>query len=118
MPVTYNVYFDSVLPVSIGQSALTLAVPDSPLTYGGSYLWRVDSVNEFGTTTGDEWSFGTIGFHAPRTSARYKSDNSVVPSGTSFDSDTMYFTGENFMGGVVRLVAAAAAAIWYEGIYA
>ena len=25
--------------------------------YGTEYAWRVDSINEFGTTTGDEWSF-------------------------------------------------------------
>ncbi len=123
MAETYNVYFGTT-PAGLerlvsGISELSTVVVGIPLAYSTTYYWRVDATNENGTTTGDVWSFTTLAYDQPQSSARYKSDKSVVPMGTAFDPDTMYYTGENFIGGSVRrLVAAANNAIWYEAIEA
>jgi len=36
-----------------------------PLDFGTTYQWRIDSVNDEGTTTGDTWSFTTLTFNPP-----------------------------------------------------
>jgi len=36
-----------------------------PFPYGTTYQWRIDSVNDEGTTTGDVWSFTTMEFTPP-----------------------------------------------------
>ncbi len=71
---TYDVYLGtdpgSLTLVSDGQAGTTY----DPGTLDGEteYFWRIDSVNEYGTTTGDLWSFTTgkamqrnmlLGFH-------------------------------------------------------
>jgi hypothetical protein len=33
--------------------------------YNATYTWRVDSVNQFGTTTGDTWTFTSVNFDPP-----------------------------------------------------
>ena len=75
--------------------------------YGEVYYWRVDAVNDAGTTQGDEWYFTALIF------------DPVLPTGTSLDEDgepTGDPTGENNMITIKRLVAAAKNAIWYEEI--
>jgi len=39
-----------------------------PFPYGTTYQWRIDSVNDEGTTTGDVWSFTTMEFIPPEVS--------------------------------------------------
>ncbi|MHC4660657.1 MAG: fibronectin type III domain-containing protein [Planctomycetota bacterium] len=58
---TYNVYFGTVDPpvTSVSNTTDTSYNP-AGLNEGTTYYWRVDTVNEFGTTTGDDWSFTTI----------------------------------------------------------
>jgi len=112
---TYDVYFTGYLaPVSVAQEGVTCNVPGIPLEYDHTYYWRVDAVNEFGTTTGDVWSFTTLTLDPPQCIIRYRSDGSLVPAGTAYNATTMYYTGENFMGLNRRLVGAAGSAIWYE----
>ena len=36
-----------------------------PFDYGETFCWRIDSVNDDGTTTGDTWSFTTYSFAPP-----------------------------------------------------
>ena len=118
MAELYTLYFGktsgalSLVAASI--NGLTYAVPKPPLKYGTNYYWRVDATNEYGTTTGDEWSFTTLTFDPPQCIIRYRSDGSLVPAGTAYNATTMYYTGENFMGLNRRLVGAAGSAIWYE----
>lgn len=115
---TYTISFTGYLaPISVEQAGLTCSVPGLPLDYETVYTWRVDPTNQFGTTTGDNWTFTTLVHDIPRASARYIADGSPVPIGTVFNPTTMYYTGENLVaGGIGRLVAAANNAIWVEAI--
>jgi hypothetical protein len=60
-----------------------------PLTYGATYDWRIDSVNDQGTTTGDVWSFTVLVLN--------------VPAPTT-------------MKQIKRLIACAENRFWYEDI--
>lgn len=76
-------------------------------TYGDTYYWRVDAVNAFGTTQGDELYFTTIFFDPP------------LPTGVTLDSEgvpTGTPTGANNIITVKRLVAIAQNKVWYEDI--
>ena len=56
---SYDVYFGtSSPPDSIGNQAGTTYDPGD-LEYETEYFWRIDAVNDDGTTEGDEWSFTT-----------------------------------------------------------
>ena len=61
MARSYDVYFGtsagSIVQVSSDQAARVYAPPG--LTLDSTYYFRIDSVNEFGTTTGDVRSFST-----------------------------------------------------------
>jgi hypothetical protein len=63
MAETYNVYFglasDELVLVATGISYLSIPMP-IVLDYLTDYYWRVDAINEYGTTTGDIWKFTTI----------------------------------------------------------
>ncbi|KKM91271.1 hypothetical protein LCGC14_1230230 [marine sediment metagenome] len=89
---TYNVYYGPTsgsLPlVSSAQAGTSFSLSTYlPLAYGVTRYWRIDSINDAGTTTGDEWSFTTISLNSPV---------DIVTVG--------------------RLVAAANNKIWYESI--
>ncbi|MHC4663128.1 MAG: phage tail protein [Planctomycetota bacterium] len=61
---TYAVYFgnsNSPVPYVADQTG-TSYVPPGPLNYDTTYYWRIDTINDFGNTTGTEWSFKTIIF--------------------------------------------------------
>jgi hypothetical protein len=70
---SYNVYFGTINPpvtlVASGGAASSFN-PSVDLQYGTTYYWRIDSVNPYGTTTGDVWSFTT----APLTLANKATD--------------------------------------------
>ncbi|MBI5058610.1 T9SS type A sorting domain-containing protein [candidate division KSB1 bacterium] len=59
---THDIYFgvagDSLELLVENHSGFTVFAPD-PLAPGATYLWRVDSRNDAGTTTGETWSFAT-----------------------------------------------------------
>jgi len=108
---TYDVYFrvqgEDWVEVSSAQEALLWAIVFGTLGYGTIYEWRVDATNEYGTTTGDTWSFSCIAFDPP------------LPTGVTLNAEgnpTGTPTGENIMLTVKRLVAAAENAFWYEDI--
>lgn len=112
---TYNIYFrvqgEDWTEVSDLQEAVEWAITFGTLGYNTTYEWRVDATNEYGTTTGDTWSFTCLAFAPP------------LPPGITLDgsgegdgSPTGTPTGENTMLTVKRLVAAAENAIWYEDI--
>jgi len=110
MAETYDLYFGTesgkLTKIASGLSAAEYDIVGS-LRYNATYYWRVDAVNEFGTTEGDEWFFYTLEFDPP------------LPSGVTLDENgnpTGTATGENFVSPVRRLVAAADNAIWLEDI--
>ncbi|KKL98372.1 hypothetical protein LCGC14_1825040 [marine sediment metagenome] len=107
MAETYDVYFGptgDLSLISFDQSELSIIVP-STLEYNVEYSWRVDATNEFGTTTGDVWSFTAIVYDPP------------LPSGITLDGDgnpTGTPTGLNNMVTLKRIVVAANNSIFYE----
>jgi len=112
---SYNVYYGDtsgdLTLVSEGQVETSLTVTGitlgSPYEYLITRYWRVDSINEAGTTTGDEWSFTTIKFDPP------------LPTGVTLDDDgnpTGTPTGQNFMTTTRILVGVANNKVWFENI--
>lgn len=125
---TYNVYYGdtsgSLSLVSSAQAGTSLTVTGitlgSPYGYVVTRYWRIDSTNEIGTTTGDEWSFTTINFDRLRVTYRLISGGS---GNGPYDTPTpgvegtdFWYTGENNMITVRRLVAAANSKFWFEQI--
>ena len=94
--------------------------------YNTVYTWRVDSTNQFGTTTGDAWTFTSVAEDPPTVTYYY---NSGTPS-TSFwyyllpggshpptgveNTDYVIIAHPNAMLTHKRLVVAANNKIWYE----
>jgi len=113
---SYNVYYGTLSGflelVEGGVTDLSLALVSGVFSvYGKISYWRVDAVNEVGTTTGDEWYFTTLNF------------DPVLPTGVTLDHSggeggvpTGDATGLNNIISVRRLVAAANNKIWYESI--
>ena len=107
---SYNVYYGTLSGfLSLVESEVTdlyLPLVDGAFSvYNTITYWRVDAVNDQGTTTGDEWAFTTLRFYP------------VLPTGMSLDDDgnpTGTPSGLNNMISVHRLVAAAQDKIWYE----
>lgn len=102
---SFNVYYGTspgnLSLVSLAQAGLTFSLAAySPYDYGVTRYWRIDSVNVYGTTTGDEWSFTTITFNPPT---------------PPVDSDENP-TGENCMFTIKKLVAVAENRFWHEDI--
>lgn len=59
---TYDVWFGekgSMALFSAGQTGTYIDIDWGSLTVSTEYEWRIDSVNNVGTTTGDVWSFKT-----------------------------------------------------------
>lgn len=101
----------------------------SPLDYYITYYWRIDSVNEFGTTTGDEWSFATIRLDPPTVTYDYggqyyyqllaQADGSYgdhPPTGVENVDYVVVAFQPNFINTFRRLVAATKNSIYYEEI--
>ncbi len=115
---SYDVYYGdtsgNLTLVSSGQAGLSFTITDitlgSPFEYVITRYWRIDSVNDFGTTTGDEWSFTTMSFAPPLPSGVSMVD------GTPAGGTTGTPSGLNNMITVKRLVAAANNKFWYESI--
>ena len=100
MAETYDIYFGptgDLSLISFDQSELSIEVPYT-LDYNVEYSWRVDATNEFGTTTGDVWSFTTLVF---------------APTAVSVDGGGNP-TGLNNMVTLKRLVVASNDGVFYE----
>jgi len=101
----------------------------NPLSYNTEHTWRVDSVNEWGTTTGDTWSFTTLDLDYQKTIYFYPGtgwyyliwDDSTnswgdpPPVGT-IDVDYKVATFINFIGSHRCLVSLAKDSLWYESV--
>ena len=78
----------------------------SPFDYAVTRYWRVDSTNEWGTTTGDEWSFTTLTFAPPGPSPPDPDPDDPYPIDYEFDP--------NFIRTTQRLTLASGHQFWYE----
>jgi len=117
---SYNVYYgeneEGLTLVSEGQSETSFTITGidygSPFEYVVSRAWRIDAINEYGTTTGDVWTFTTIKLNPPlATGLSLDSGGGNEGTGTTGTP-----TGENNIITIKRLVVAAANTIWYEDI--
>ena len=132
---TYDTYADIGAGLALQSSALGSATwTPSPtiFDYITAYTWRVDSINDFGTTTGDEWSFTTIRLDPPSrtyfypTTGQYyyllvQSDGSLgdIPGVGVENTDFVYLAAGyefNAIATTRKLVSAANSKIWYENI--
>ena len=89
------------------ESVLT---PNNYSQYGEIYYWRVDAVNDFGTTQGDELYFTTLVFAPPTPPGITWTDPGNDPAFTGTP------TGGNAIISVRRLVVAANNKIWVEDL--
>ena len=138
---TYNIYYGtesgSLLLISSGvalgsESFTVTGITDgSPYDYITTRYWRIDSVNDDGTTEGDEWSFTTIRLDPPSETYWYstggyyyrllpQSDGTYgdpPPTGTeNIDYEVLAGYLPNFINTNRRLIAAARNSIYYEDI--
>ena len=118
------------------QAGLSLTVTGitsgSPYAYLTSRYWRIDSVNDVGTTTGDAWLFTTIRFSPPGVTYFYSATGQyyqlLVQSDGSYgdpppvgveDTDYVYLAADyvpNFIKTTRVLVGVANSKIWFEDI--
>ena len=119
MADTYDVYFGlpgDLIEISGGQSGLLTIVPYA-LEYNIEYNWRVDTITDTETITGDVWSFTALLFSPPFPTGitlKYEGDEGYpgspgdgpLPAGTA--------TGVNNIATLKRIVAAANNKIFYE----
>jgi hypothetical protein len=122
--------------VSSAQVGLSFTVTGitlgSPYNYLVTRYWRIDSINEAGTTTGDEWSFTTMRFDPPKVTYWYSTGNYYYqllvqsdgtygdppPTGVENTDYVILAAGyvPNFVRTVRKLVGAANSKIWYEDV--
>jgi hypothetical protein len=57
---THEVYFGTAEPLTLVSTQSDTVYNPGTLDYYTTYYWRIDQVNEYGTTQGDLWSFTTI----------------------------------------------------------
>jgi len=120
---TYEVYFresgDDWELVGVAQAGVEWTIEFGTLAYGTTYEWRIDATNEYGTTTGDTWSFDTITLHRILISYVLITGGSGAgpyddPPGT--EGTDWAWTGENTMLTVRRLIVAVDNKIWIESL--
>ena len=112
---TFNVYFGpsgNMQLVSSAQAGLFFDI-GYQLNYNTSYQWRIDSTNEFGTTTGDVWSYSCIPFLPPLPTG-ITLTGSGGPNGEGTPTGTP--TGFNNMITVRKLCAITDNRFWYESL--
>ena len=116
---TFNVYYGtesgSLTLVSsaqdAGETSNSFTIWDitngSPFDYQVTRYWRIDSTNDVGTTTGDEWYFTTMTFDPPQPDP---------PDPDPYDPPRPpdYTFDPNFIRTTKKIVLAAGHQIWYE----
>jgi hypothetical protein len=137
---TFNVYYGTesgslslVSSAQVGASFTVTGITNgSPYAYLSTRYWRIDSTNDAGTTTGDEWSFTTIRFDAPGvtyfypTTGQYyrlliQSDGTYGdPPGVGVENTDYVFLAAgyeaNFIKTTRKLVSVANSKIWFEDV--
>jgi hypothetical protein len=94
-------------------SAVAAVVAAAVYGYNTTYTWRVDSVNEFGTTTGDEWTLTTIPFDPPMSIWENLPGKTLGPLTGGVEGTDFEFLGYNLTNTVKYVLGAAGDAIWY-----
>ena len=132
---TFDTYADvgaGLVLQSAGLESATWTPSPTIFDYITEYTWRVDSLNIYGITEGDEWTFTTLRFSAPTvtyfypTTGQYyqlliQSDGSYgdVPGVGVEDTDYVFLAAgyePNFIKTTRKLVGIANSKVWYEDI--
>jgi hypothetical protein len=58
--ISYDVYFGTSSPPPFIENQTATTFEPGTMAAGVTHYWRIDSVNGWGTTTGEEWSFTTM----------------------------------------------------------
>jgi len=126
MAETYDIYFgtdpENLTEVVSDASDLSISMPvDNVLNYITTYYWRVDATNEYGTATGNVWSFITINFSYPAPIYYFSTedfyyyllpDGSPPPTGVE-GTDYVIVYNPNFIRTARRLICATKDSIFY-----
>ena len=70
--------------VAEGLETSEFDLSSTTLEYGIEYEWRIDSINEYGTTLGSVWSFSAVVFSVPN-------DTVTVKRLVAAANDTIFF---------------------------
>jgi hypothetical protein len=57
---SYDVYFGTSSPPPFIVNQTSTVFDPGTMAYSKIHYWRIDSVNVWGTTAGEEWTFSTI----------------------------------------------------------
>lgn len=119
---TYDVYYGTesgnLTLVSSAQSGTSFTIwgidNGSPFNYEAVRYWRVDATNEYGTTTGDEWSFTSIEFDPPKiTYDLIDGGSGLGPYDGGIEGTDWKWTGYNNIITNYRIVGVADDCFWY-----
>jgi hypothetical protein len=84
------------------------------LTYNHEYTWSAGTVNEWGETDGDDWTFETLALDPPTCSYTLLPGMTLGPLDGGTEGIDFIWNGSNNMRTTRYLVAAANNRIWYE----
>ena len=82
------------------------------LGYSNTYTWSVDTTNEWGTTEGDDWTFDTISYSGASCSWTNYDGKTLGPFDGGVESVDYYWTGDNCISTVKRVIAFAGDRVW------
>ncbi len=88
--------------------------------YGTVYTWRVDSVNQFGTTTGDDWTFTSVSFDPPISTWENLPGKTLGPISTptpGVEGTDYRWLGTNNINTVKFILVAKDQSIYYAEVY-
>ncbi len=98
-------------------SAVTDFENDIIWGYNTPYSWRVDSVNQFGTTTGDTWGFTSITFDPPIATWENLPGKTLGPLTSGVAGTDYRWTGSNALNTVKYILVAKDMSIYYAEVY-
>ena len=85
--------------------------------YDSTYAWRVDSVNQFGTTTGTAWSFTSVVFDPPMPTWENLPDKTLGPLTDGTKGTDYRWTGLNNTNTVKYLLVAKDQSVYFAEVY-
>lgn len=101
---TYDVVFEGS-EISSAQADTSYTLSTDLFSWDSSLTWRVDSTNEFGTTTGDEWTFDSIALdHLRVTYTLIDGGSGNGPYDGGVEGTDYWFNGLNNVITVKRLI--------------
>jgi hypothetical protein len=85
--------------------------------YGSPYTWSVDSVNQFGTTVGDNWTFTSVVYDPPVSNWENLTGKTLGPLTNGVEGTDYRWLGNNIINTVKFFLVAKDSSIYYSEIY-